>query len=153
MSNIDITKKSFLGAWALREMSLREGDEAVHFPNGRQAKGLLVYTAGGQMSAQIGDPERKRHASADYRYPTDEELRENYPDFISYFGGYEVIPEHGLVIHDVEMSLFPNWIGTRVKRYFEFSEGGKALTLKATPIPHEGRLLVPTLVWERLESF
>lgn len=153
MNKYDTTLDAFYGAWNLIEMSLRNGDESVHYPNGRHAKGLLIYTKDGRMSAQIGNPERKRHEGRDYRYPTREELAENYPDFISYYGKIEMAREKGAVVHKVEMSLFPNWTGTGVKRKYAFSNGGKRLTLTATPIPQGGRLLTPTLIWEKVEEF
>ncbi len=131
-------------------MSLRVDGVPVHFPNGKKATGLLTYSAKGTMSAQIGDPQRIKCKSSDYRYPTANELENNYTQFISYFGNYQIYPDKNLIVHDIEMSLFPNWIGTKVKRYFSFSDNYLKLTLKATPIKYEGRLSEPVLLWEKL---
>jgi hypothetical protein len=142
-------KNIFVGEWTLVEMSLRDGDEAIEYPNGRDAKGRLIYTEGGLITAQIGNPDRKRCVDPDYRNPTESELSELYPQYISYFGRYEVIEERGVVVHDIEMSLFPNWIGTKVKRYYSFSGNNDTLELKATPIRHNGKLAEPLLRWKR----
>jgi Lipocalin-like domain len=52
------------------------------------------------------------------------------------------------VIHHVELSLFPNWVGTQQQRFGQLSE--KTLILSANPMLMAGRPQVPRLVWKRL---
>jgi len=144
-------KSRFIGTWRLKEMSLRGNDDKpVVFPNGKNAIGQLIYTQEDIMSAQIGDPDRDQHANNDYRYPSQEELKKNYSQFISYFGSYEIFPAKRLVVHNIKMSLYPNWVGTKVKRYYEFRDGDNTLVLKATPIKSGDNLVEPVLIWTRL---
>ena len=140
--------KKFIGHWNLVKMcSVSEnGDEIL--PLGANVRGLLHYSEGGIMSAQLGNAFRANFYDNDFRMGTDVEIREAFNGYISYFGKYLIIEDKGFIIHDVEMSMFPNWIGTKVKRYYEFSDD--LLTLKATPIEYEGVLRTPTLIWQKI---
>jgi hypothetical protein len=53
------------------------------------------------------------------------------------------------VIHHLQLSWFPNLIGTEQKRFFEFA--GDRLMLKTPPLTVFGEAQVHRLVWERLE--
>ncbi|MBI3471134.1 MAG: lipocalin-like domain-containing protein, partial [Candidatus Solibacter usitatus] len=104
----------------------------VSYPFGAQALGRISYDAGGRMSAQLMRPDRANSPL------------EAYQGYAAYFGTYDVDETAHTVIHHVEASLFPGWIGTNLKRAFEFS--GNRLIL--TAVSREDTL---TLVWERLE--
>jgi hypothetical protein len=51
----------------------------------------------------------------------------------------------------VELSQFPNWVGTDQKRTVELS--GDLLILSASPLLLAGTQQVPRLVWERVDPF
>jgi len=52
------------------------------------------------------------------------------------------------VYHHIEVSLFPNWIGDKQERFFEFD--GNRLTL-STPLQLVGGMMLSShLVWERV---
>jgi hypothetical protein len=55
------------------------------------------------------------------------------------------------VIHHVELSLFPNWVGTDQQRWVELA--GDRLTLSASPLLLAGTQQVPRLVWERVDPW
>ncbi len=65
--------------------------------------------------------------------------------YISYAGPYEV--REDIVVHRVEVSLFPNWIGSTQERYYEFT--GEHLSLSTAPLLLDGREQRAFLVWER----
>jgi hypothetical protein len=68
---------------------------------------------------------------------------------VAYAGRYSF---HGdRVIHHVELSLFPNWVGTDQQRSVELS--GDRLILSASPLLLAGTQQVPRLVWERVDPF
>jgi hypothetical protein len=48
----------------------------------------------------------------------------------------------------VELSLFPNWVGSDQQRWVELT--GDRLTLRASPLLLAGKQQVPRLVWERV---
>jgi hypothetical protein len=58
----------------------------------------------------------------------EEELRNAVTGIVAYFGSYEVDESAHTVIHHVEASLFPSWVGTDLKRNFEFERGSLVLT-------------------------
>jgi Lipocalin-like domain len=49
----------------------------------------------------------------------------------------------------VELSLFPNWIGSDQERWVELA--GRRLILSASPLLLAGKRQVPRLVWERVD--
>jgi hypothetical protein len=54
-------------------------------------------------------------------------------------------------VHHVELSLFPNWVGTDQERSVELAE--HRLILSASPLLLAGTQQVPRLVWERVDPF
>ena len=66
--------------------------------------------------------------------------------FMAYCGRYEVHGDH--VVHHIEQSLFPNWVGTSQKRFIELE--GDRLTLPRTPSEFDESLLVPDPVGNKL---
>jgi Lipocalin-like domain len=53
-------------------------------------------------------------------------------------------------VHHVELSLFPNWVGSDQERWVELV--GDRLTLSASPLLVAGKQQVPRLVWGRIGS-
>lgn len=140
-------KTKFIGEWSLVSMTNESSDGVISYPNGKNVKGLLIYSDHNTISAQLGNSERNKFQSNDFRFGKDDEIKLAFNSYISYFGTYEINTEKHFVIHNIEMSLFPNWIGTKVKRYFEFN--GECLVLRATPILENEIEVTPTLRWKR----
>ena len=66
---------------------------------------------------------------------------------MAYAGRYTF---HGnRIIHHVELSLFPSWVGTDQERSVELAED--RLTISASPLLLAGKQQVPRLVWERVD--
>ncbi|GAB5465329.1 MAG: lipocalin-like domain-containing protein [Candidatus Kapaibacteriales bacterium] len=143
-----------IGQWSLVEMFIEFDSGERIYPNGKKAIGQLIYLENGIMSAQIGNTERTKSKINDYRAVDKDFTFDNYKEYISYFGTYEVIDSKKYITHEVRMSLFPNWIGQRVKRYFKIRhmDGVAILTLRATKIKVDGELGVPTIVWEKINA-
>jgi hypothetical protein len=60
------------------------------------------------------------------------------------------------VIHEVEVSLFPNWIGTVQIREMEWApndRGGQDLLLSAQSTSRKGEIVTNRLIWRRLEDW
>jgi hypothetical protein len=69
--------------------------------------------------------------------------------FVAYAGRYSF---HGdRVVHHVELSLVPNWVGSDQQQWVELN--GDRLTLSAGPLLLAGQLQVPRLVWKRVDPF
>lgn len=140
-------KENFIGCWKLISMTLESENGDKIFPMGKKVSGLLIYNSNGIMSAQLGSSSRENFTDPDYRKGKDIEIVESFNKYISYFGKFKINESRKFVIHEVEQSLFPNWIGTKVKRYYSFNED--FLTLKATPISQSNKLVTPTLLWKK----
>ena len=138
----------FVGAWRLVSYSAVTSGGEMFYPMGPDARGSIVYDAGGRMAVQLGDPGRAAFASGDPGAATDSEVRAAFDGYLAYFGTYTVDAGRGAVVHHLEMSLDPNWIGGDQVRYFDLR--GDRLTLKSPPMLVGGVERLLTVVWERL---
>lgn len=136
----------FIGQWELLEMRAIGSQDTI-YPIGKNVAGLLIYTQNGIMSAQLGSLDRKLFANPDYRFGHTDEIIESFNSYISYTGSFYIQKDY--IIHNVRQSLFPNWIGQKVKREYEFIEDN-ILILKAPMLNYSGTERRPELVWQRL---
>jgi hypothetical protein len=115
-------RDALVGAWRLLSWENRADDGQVSYPMGTDALGYLLSGA------------------------TEEKARA-VEGFVAYAGRYSF---HGdRVVHHVELSLFPNWVGSDQERSVELT--GDRLTLSASPLLLAGKQQVPRLVWERVD--
>jgi hypothetical protein len=148
--NTNQTDQRFIGTWKLVTSEFRTSAGKVTYPLGDKAVGILIYDGGGRMAAQLMRPDRPKFASGDMRGGTPEEIKAAVYGYVAYFGRYEVNGVNGTIIHHVEASLFPNWLGQDQVRSFEFSADAKVLTLKTLPLLSGGQEITGVLVWKRL---
>lgn len=71
------------------------------------------------------------------------EVRDILTGFNAYFGTYEIEEASDTVIHHVQGSLIPSWVGADLRRKYEFSETNR-LVLSAISSASTNRLM-----WER----
>ena len=140
-----------VGAWILESYEAHDPDGTVRTPFGLDAAGLLVYGADGRMTVQVMDPRRPRW---ERRAPEDErraQVTAAADGYIAYAGRFEVeetaVPT---VIHHVEISLVPNWVGRPQRRTVALD--GTRLRLTARPLEVAGRTTIPRLTWRRSAS-
>ncbi|MFF0792342.1 lipocalin-like domain-containing protein [Streptomyces spiralis] len=70
-----------------------------------------MYSADGYMSAQITRPDRSSFREERLEDGRPEELAEEARNYLAYAGPFHV-RDSGTVVHEVALSLFPNWMGT-----------------------------------------
>ena len=140
-------EERFAGAWRLAAYELEGDDGKITQPYGEKPEGMLMYDAEGHMAVQIMRPGTAPFAANDRWLGTDEELRAAFEGYIAYYGRYTVDTDRREVTHHVEGSVFPNYIGRRLVRYYEIGEG--RLTLSTPPMPFGGSPGVGRLVWVR----
>ena len=133
-----------VGVWKLISFKTQRENGEVIYPFGKNAQGSLIYTKSGHFSVQLMRPDRPQFVSRDQMRGTAEEIKANYEGVISYYGHYEFDRKKGFVIHHVEGSLFPNWEGQRLKRFFELS--GNRLKLITPPTLWGGGEVVGVLL-------
>ena len=147
MDNVQ-ARGALVGAWRLLSWENRAADGQITYPMGADALGYLLYTADGRFSVTISRRGRAGFAAGDLLSGTTEEQARAVEGYVAYAGRYSF---HGdRVIHHVELSLFPNWVGTDQERWVELA--GDRLTLSASPLLLAGRQQIPRLVWERVDA-
>lgn len=137
----------FVGTWTLVSSEFRRADGQVLFPLGTGAVGLLVYDENGYMAAQLMRPNRPfLHSGVELAVL----IEVAFNGYTAYYGRYTIYPEKKLVVHEVQASLLPNWVGSRQERVYEFGENGRFLTLTTLPMGTESAKMTGVLVWERV---
>ena len=140
-------ESALVGAWKLLVLEFRSDGQVV-YPVGRDASGMCVYDGSGHMSLQIMRADRPRFGSPDLLGGTDEEVVAAAKGYLAYGGTYVEDTEHGVVVHHVTHSLFPNWVGTDQVRFFKRT--GDRLITAAPTVTVGGHLMDAMLLWERL---
>lgn len=132
------SSQSPVGVWRLVELTNYENDEPSH-PFGEEPSGTFIYTPKGHLSIQI----MRTPAAAPFESrPSDEALGGVARAYIAYYGGYTVDCERGIISHEFEGSLNPNYVGTFQERPYEID--GDVLTIDSGDLG--GRRFVRQLV-------
>ncbi len=127
----------FVGAWRLVSMEAKDANGNMTPLLGKIDHGILTYTADGYMCVALMNPDRPHSASSTFFDTTDGERAAMAQGYVSYAGRYEITD--GKILHHVEISMFPNWVGDTQERGYTLD--GNRLTLVAPGV---------TLVWERV---
>jgi hypothetical protein len=141
--------RSLVGDWRLRRWVAEADDGSVVVPFGEAPQGILVYTSGGTMITTIAPAIRPPLSSADpLRGGPVAERSRTAETYIAYSGRYAFDGRD--VTHLVEMSLYPNWVGTRQVRHANLSDDGDTLELSTDPFTLAGRRSIQRLTWVRV---
>ena len=136
-----------VGVWKLRSCLRTFKDGRTEYPFGEQPVGRIEYTQAGRMSALLMRP--GRHSTlppgVELYKASNEEVRDAVTGFVAYFGTFDVEEATQTVVHHVEASLTPSWVGTDLKRTFRFDAGRLVLTRPAPDSSDE-------LIWERVSD-
>ena len=141
-----MTRNPFVGTWRLVSCEFRSGDGQVSYPFGQDAMGYIMYNEDGYMSVAIMTANRPEFASGDILGGSPEEKVAAANTYVSYCGRYEIQGDR--VLHHVEVSFFPNWVGVDQERIFEFD--GDRLSLSTLPLLLDGMRQTAHLIWERV---
>ena len=120
-----------IGSWSLVSYLLSAGGEdgARNGPLGAQPGGLLSYTRGGAMSAQL--------------VAADGQPDEGTPRYVAYFGGFTVDAETKLVAHHVHGASDDALTGRVLDRAYDLNNDRLTLTAAIRGTTH-------ALVWQRV---
>jgi hypothetical protein len=135
-------KERLIGNWRL--VSYVTADELGKrgAPYG-DAVGRLMYDANGNMAGQVMRPDRAR---VELGQGNAQQVRAAYLGYIAYFGTYEIAADGQSVVHHVDGSLNPAWVGGAQVRRMRFE--GDRLVLNAD-VRKNGQTVTHTLTWER----
>ena len=143
-----MTEDLFIGTWRLVSCRWVDDDGRVTYPYGRSPVGYLIYTNTGHMAVNFMSATRRRFASENRMKGTPKEERAARKSYQSYSGRYEVRGDK--IIHHVEVSLFPNWVGREQARFYELE--GDRLCLSTEPLPFGKSHQTARLEWERVSA-
>jgi hypothetical protein len=132
-----VASNPLIGTWKLLSWENRSVDEdgPITYPLGEDATGYIMYSQDGYMFVAIMSPHRLKFAGGDLLSGTPEEEAQAEETFLSYCGRYELGEDR--VIHQIELSSFPNWVGVDQERLMELREN--RLTLSTHPILMQGK--------------
>jgi Lipocalin-like domain len=140
-----MSSNPLVGTWRLLSWENRTLDGEVSHPLGEKASGYIAYTEDGYVFVAIMGAGRRPFAAGDLLSASGAEKVGAAETYVSYCGRYEF---HGeIVLHRVELSLFPNWVGVTQERLVKIS--GDRLTLSTRPLLLQGRQQTAHLLWER----
>lgn len=146
-NNLSLQER-LIGSWKLVSYEARSEDgRAVIYPLGKDAKGYILYTADGYMSAQIMRLNRPRYQTADPSGGTDAQSSLAARGYLAYSGPYRV-EDDSAVLHEPEVSLFPNWVDETQSRAVALVDGRLEMSTTA-PVQFGQDQLTAVLVWER----
>ena len=140
--------KQLIGTWRL--IACTDEDQLgkpIHF-FGNAPTGMLMYDENGYMNVQMMNLERNRFASDAFGVGTPEETHAAFHGYNAYYGRYYE-EKAGEILHVVEGSLFPNFIGIQFTRYATLQED--ELVLKTPLMAVLDKQVTFRLVWKRLQ--
>ena len=137
-----------VGTWRLRSWKNIAEDGETTDPLGEHPVGYIFYNADGYMSVEIMAADRAPYQRPDAFGGTPEERSEAIGTYFSYSGPFEVLPDQDTVIHHIEVSSYPNWVGDAEVRFATLD--GDRLTLSTKPMTLQGAERRAELVWERV---
>lgn len=115
---------------------------------GEDAKGWLLYTADGYMAAFLSRADRPAFETGEMLSADDAEKVGAWGSFFSYCGRYEI--RGADVVHHIEGSLYPNWVGDAQARTMNLE--GDRLTLTTPPQKTRRGTQTSEVVWRRAAS-
>jgi hypothetical protein len=137
--------ETLVGAWKLQEyyLSDKKNSGEKYYPMGKDATGFLMYTPDGYVSAQMMASGRPVYANGHLHSGSAEEMAKAAKGYLAYAGQCEVDEETHTLIHHMEVSMNPTWLGQAQERYLSLE--GDTITITAAAND-------AVLVWKRAED-
>jgi hypothetical protein len=141
-----VEPKDLLGAWKIEGWEISYSDERPStFPFGKNPTGLILYTPDGYMSATISRSDRSLMSDSNTRLAPDSEKAVSFDSYFHYSGTWRI--EGNEVIHTVQHSLDPHFVGTDQVREMDYS--GDVLVLGAEITTKTGAQMNNRITWRR----
>ncbi|MBN9475821.1 MAG: hypothetical protein ABS43_04575 [Bordetella sp. SCN 67-23] len=137
---------ALLGTWYLREAyAVGPQGQRLFDVYGPRPSGIIQYGADGRMMALITHDGRQRISGLDRQDASERESAVAYKSSIGYAGSYSF--DGDWIVHRIDVSTYPNWVGARLRREFRLGDG--VVELLTAPQPQNGVETVIKLVWQR----
>ena len=146
MSGPAVTVDDLVGTWVLVDWR-SELDGAHHgHPMGADAVGQLLYGADGGVAAALSFADRAAFGTTQLHKGTADQRDLAALTYVSYAGRWRLDGDR--VHHQVDLSLFPDWVGTVLVRWAQLE--GDRLVLRTEPEVTGAGEVVNVLTWQRL---
>ena len=109
-------REKIVGTWQLLEFAVEANGKTI-WPMGKDAKGFLSYASDGYVSANLMCQPPLEHG-----LEPEEALSGPATKYMAYAGRFEVVEAQQAIIHNMEVSLFPEWLGDAQYRYVKFED-------------------------------
>ena len=145
LNSNDPMAQRVLGTWYLAEAyALGEQGQRLHDVYGRRPSGVIHYGADGRMIALIAHDERPL-LDGDRQAAPAEQRAAAYKSSMAYAGQFSF--EDDWVLHHIDVSTYPNWVGTTLRRRAVWQDAD--LCLQTAPQMQDGVRTVIQLIWQR----
>jgi hypothetical protein len=137
--------KNINGTWKLISYELKIDNE-ISYPFGENPLGFLSYNESGYMNAIISRRDRNKISTLDIYNISKMEKSSLADGFIGYSGKFKIFDDK--IVHYVEVSFIPNWIGMSFERFYQFNNGNLILE---TPLEEiDGKKFISQIIWEKI---
>lgn len=141
------TPADLAGAWRLDYWRISFSDDRPDsYPYGEDAQGYLIYEASGGMAVMVSNACRPAISDPNIRRAPVAEKVAAFDSFFGYAGTWRL--EDDQMVHSVELSLNPNFVGTDQVRGIEYTPG--ALTLIQQSTTASGAVMRNELAWKKV---
>jgi hypothetical protein len=135
-------RERLIGNWRLVSYVTADAEGRRGSPYG-DAVGRLMYDGNGNMAGQVMRPDRPR---VELGQGNAQQVRAAYLGYVAYFGTYDIAGDGQSVVHHVQGSLNPAWVGGDQVRRMRFEENRLILSAE---VRKNGQTVTHTLTWER----
>lgn len=130
------------GAWTLKEFYTEDSLGTKVYPMGKKAKGIIMYTKDGYMSAQMMGDLEEMQETFEGNGDGESARVQAAKGYIAYSGKFEVNEDTRTLYHHTDVCLNPAWYGQVQERSFTIE--GSILKIHF----HNG-VVNNVILWER----
>jgi hypothetical protein len=121
--------QTLVGGWELDLWTTFHSDGSETYPFGKDAIGLIMYSADGHMSCHLSVANRPLLDAPTIFAVSDADLGQSVRAYSGYFGTFSVDAQAGIVTHHVQGAWYPNFATVDQPRRYGFD--GDLLFLEA----------------------
>lgn len=121
--------QTLVGGWELDLWTTFHSDGSETYPFGKDAIGLIMYSADGHMSCHLSVSNRPLLDAPTIFAVSDADLGQSVRAYSGYFGTFSVDTQAGIVTHHVQGAWYPNFATVDQPRRYGFD--GDLLFLEA----------------------
>jgi hypothetical protein len=137
-----------VGRWDIISWLQLFDDGRRQAPLGEVLEGFVRYLPDGEMVCMIARADRKPFVTGGQWNASELEKAGAYNSMLAYAGRYRI--EGDVVVHAVDISLFPNWKGGEQRRQIRI-EGGDRLFIEARLEQGTPEARTAQLAWRRAQ--